>query len=109
MAQVTIGRCGGGGTGHAVRAGHLCNGRASDRRHADAEADQALLVDRHVEHAIRTELLEQPLRAAEHAAKAHVLTKDHGVRVRLERNSHRIVDGSEHVHLLGLAIHPRRC
>ena len=83
---------------------HLCDGGASDRGHANTKANQALLVDGHVEHAVRTELLEQPLRAAKHAAKPHVLTKYHRVWVRPELNSHRIVDGSEHIHLFCLTI-----
>mmetsp|Transcript_70287 Transcript_70287/g.186938 ORF Transcript_70287/g.186938 Transcript_70287/m.186938 type:complete len:300 (-) Transcript_70287:78-977(-) len=80
---------------------HLGDRRASDGRHPNAKADEALLVDRHVEHAILAELVEQPHRAAEHAAERHVLTEDDGARVGRERDAHRIVDGREHGHLAG--------
>jgi hypothetical protein len=77
---------------------HLCDGGASDRGHANTKANQALLVDGHVEHALRAELVEQPHRAAEDAAERDVLAKEHRVLVGGERHPQRIVDRGEHGH-----------
>src|SRR5262249_51644514 len=54
---------------------YLGNRRASDGGEPDAKADDALLAQRRVEHAVRPVLVAQVDRGAEDAAKGHVLAK----------------------------------
>jgi hypothetical protein len=54
----------------------LGDGRHTHVREADAEADDPLLAQRRIEHAILPEALLQSDRAAEHAAELHVLAEE---------------------------------
>lgn len=87
------------GREHVVGKLDLGNGPHALRRKADAEAHDALLRQRRVEHPVCAVRLGQLHRASEHASKGDVLAKDQDVVVLGQRGAQRVVDGLEEVHL----------
>ena len=83
---------------------HLRDRCASNCCHADSEADEALLVDRHVEHTLRTELVQQAHGATEDSTEGDIFAKHHSLLISGQGNTHGIIDGSKHRHLFRLPI-----